>query len=181
MTQLIKKLPDVPVFVRTTILPSTSDRLSKETGHQVCYMPEFLTERNYIEDFKKQTMVFTGAHELLTKIFVGKKFTVMTPLKAELTKYMHNVFEAYKVTCFQLLPRILRVDGGGATGARYTPDASIGLYQRHAHLPLVPMASTATVVSVFQRMSMRLLKLQEEHHRVCSLSIYMNSMLISMV
>ena len=71
-----------------------------ETGHQVCYMPEFLTERTHIEDFKKQTMVFTGAHELLTKIFVGKKFTVMTPLEAELTKYMHNVFGAYKVTYF---------------------------------------------------------------------------------
>lgn len=45
-------------------------------------------------------MVFTGAHELLTKIFVGKKFAVMTPLEAELTKYMHNVFGAYKVTYF---------------------------------------------------------------------------------
>lgn len=100
MKELIKKLPDVPVFVRTTILPGTSDMLSKETGHQVCYMPEFLTERTHIEDFKKQTMVFTGAHELLTKIFVGKKFTVMTPLEAEITKYAHNVFGAYKVTYF---------------------------------------------------------------------------------
>ena len=76
MKELITNLPDVPVFVR------------------------FLTERTHIEDFKKQTMVFTGAHELLTKIFVGKKFTVMTPLEAELTKYMHNVFGAYKVTYF---------------------------------------------------------------------------------
>ena len=99
-TELIKKLPDVPVFVRTTILPGTSALLTRETGHKVYYMPEFLTERIHIEDFKKQTMVFTGAHELLTKIFVGKKFTVMTPLEAELTKYMHNVFGAYKVTYF---------------------------------------------------------------------------------
>ena len=100
MKELITNLPDVPVFVRTTILPGTSERLSKETGHQVCYMPEFLTERTFLEDFRKQTMVFTGAQELLTKIFVGKKFTVMTPLEAELTKYMHNVFGAYKVTYF---------------------------------------------------------------------------------
>lgn len=91
MKELISNLPDVPVFVRTTILPGTSDMLSRETKHQVCYMPEFLTERTFIEDFKRQTMVFTGAHELLTKIFVGKKFTVMTPLEAELTKYMHNL------------------------------------------------------------------------------------------
>lgn len=100
MKSLIKPLPDVPVFVRTTILPGTSEILSKETGHRVYYMPEFLTERTHIEDFKRQTMVFTGAVELLTKVFVGKKFTVMTPLEAELTKYMHNVFGAYKVTYF---------------------------------------------------------------------------------
>ena len=100
MKELIQKLPDVPVFVRTTILPGTSAMLTKETGHQVYYMPEFLTERTFIEDFNKQTMVFTGAQALLTKIFVGKKFTVMSPLEAELTKYMHNVFGAYKVTYF---------------------------------------------------------------------------------
>ena len=91
MKELISKLPNVPVFVRTTILPGTSELLSRETGHNVYYMPEFLTERTHIEDFKKQTMVFTGAIELLTKVFVGKKFAVMTPLEAELTKYMHNV------------------------------------------------------------------------------------------
>ena len=100
MKQLISGLPKVPVFVRTTILPGTSDMLSKETGHQVCYMPEFLTERTHIEDFKKQPMVFTGAIELLCRIFKGKTFTTMTPLEAEITKYAHNVFGAYKVTYF---------------------------------------------------------------------------------
>ena len=82
MKELIRKLPDVPVFVRTTILPGTSAMLSRETGHQVCYMPEFLTERTYIEDFKKQPMVFTGSIELLCQIFKGKTFTTMTPLEA---------------------------------------------------------------------------------------------------
>ena len=100
MKQIIRNLPDVPVFVRTTILPGTSERLTRETGHQVCYMPEFLTQRTYIEDFKHQTMVFTGSVDLLTKIFKGKKFAVMTPLEAEITKYAHNVFGAYKVTYF---------------------------------------------------------------------------------
>ncbi len=100
MKQIIRNLPDVPVFVRTTILPGTSERLTRETGHQVCYMPEFLTQRTYIEDFKRQTMVFTGSVDLLAKIFKGKKFAVMTPLEAEITKYAHNVFGAYKVTYF---------------------------------------------------------------------------------
>ena len=100
MSEIIKNLPDVPVFVRTTILPGTSERLSKETGHKVYFMPEFLTERTHIEDFKSQTMVFTGAVGMLKEIFRGKKYTVMSPLEAELTKYIHNVFGAYKVTYF---------------------------------------------------------------------------------
>ena len=110
--ELIRKLPNVPVFVRTTILPGTSDMLSKETGHQVCYMPEFLTERTHIEDFKKQTMVFTGALELLVKVFPGKKFTVMSPLEAELAKYIHNVFGAYKVTYFNAAKEYVEKMGG---------------------------------------------------------------------
>ena len=112
MKQLISALPDIPVFVRTTILPGTSELLSKETGHRVHYMPEFLTERTHIEDFKKQTMVFTGEVELLTKIFVGKKFAVMSPLEAELTKYMHNVFGAYKVTYFNACREYCEQMGG---------------------------------------------------------------------
>ena len=100
MKNLISALPDKPVFVRTTILPGTSERLTKETGHRVYFMPEFLTERTYIEDFKRQPMVFTGAIELLCRIFKGKTFTTMTPLEAEITKYCHNVFGAYKVTYF---------------------------------------------------------------------------------
>ena len=103
MKELIRKLPDVPVFVRTTVLPGTSELLSKETGHQVCFMPEFLTERTYIEDFRRQPMVFTGAPELLHRIFRNKFYVEMTPLEAEITKYGHNVFGAYKVTYFNAL------------------------------------------------------------------------------
>ena len=101
MKQLICALPaGKPVFVRTTILPGTSARLTEETGHPVYFMPEFLTERTYIEDFQNQPMVFTGEIDLLSKIFKGKKFCRMTSLEAEITKYAHNVFGALKVTYF---------------------------------------------------------------------------------
>lgn len=105
MKELICALPDVPVFVRTTVLPGTSERLSRETRHRVRYMPEFLTERTHIEDFRRQTMVFpvdgdAAALALLTRVFPGKRFAVMSPLEAEIAKYAHNVFGAYKVTYF---------------------------------------------------------------------------------
>ncbi len=100
MKSLISALPDKPVFVRTTILPGTSEMLTRETGHRVYFMPEFLTERTYISDFETQPMVFTAEVDLLSRIFKGKRFIRMTSLEAEITKYAHNVFGAYKVTYF---------------------------------------------------------------------------------
>ena len=107
MKQLIAKAPaDRPIWIRTTILPGTSKKLSEETGHIVYHMPEFLTERTYLEDFKWQPMVFTGAPEhveLLKKIFHGKKHIVMSSEEAEMVKYAHNVFGALKVTYFNCI------------------------------------------------------------------------------
>lgn len=52
--------------------------LSRETSHQVCYMPEFLTERIFLENFRKQTMVLSEAHDLLTMI--SKDVNVFTKM-----------------------------------------------------------------------------------------------------
>jgi UDPglucose 6-dehydrogenase len=158
MKELITNLPDVPVFVRTTILPGTSETLSRQTGHQVCYMPEFLSERTAIEDFRKQPMVFTGAEELLARIFVGKRFIVMSPLEAELTKYMHNVFGAYKVTYFNACREFCeQMRGGGYAGARSTPGCS---FQATSTIPtlmcLVPTGNSAMEASASRKMSMLL-------------------------
>ena len=49
---------------------------------------------------------------LLIKVFPGKKFTVMSPLEAELTKYIHNVFGAYKVTYFNAAKEYVEKMGG---------------------------------------------------------------------
>lgn len=101
LKEIINKLPvNKPIFIRTTIVPGTSDRLSKETGRSVHFMPEFLTERTAYEDFCSQPMVFTAEEELLGQIFIGKKHIEMTSLEAEITKYAHNVFGALKVTYF---------------------------------------------------------------------------------
>lgn len=100
LTDIIKKLPDKPIFVRTTILPGTSDKLSKICNRSVHFMPEFLTERTAYQDFCSQPMIFTSDVELLEKIFVNKKHIIMSSVEAEITKYTHNVFGALKVTYF---------------------------------------------------------------------------------
>lgn len=101
LKEIINKLPEnLPIFIRTTIVPGTADKLAKETGRDVNFMPEFLTERTAYEDFCSQPMVFTAEEEMLAKIFIGKKYITMTSLEAEITKYAHNVFGALKVTYF---------------------------------------------------------------------------------
>ena len=100
LKEIIRGLPDKPIFVRTTILPGTSEELSRDTGHRVYFMPEFLTERTAYSDFCSQPMVFTAESALLQRIFVGKHFVEMTSFEAEICKYAHNVFGALKVTYF---------------------------------------------------------------------------------
>lgn len=100
LKEIVKNLPDKPIFIRTTILPGTSDALSAELNKRVYFMPEFLTERTAYDDFCSQPMVFTAESELLKQVFAGKKFIEMSSLEAEVTKYAHNVFGALKVTYF---------------------------------------------------------------------------------
>lgn len=100
LKEVIKKLPNVPIFVRTTLLPGTCDKLSEELNKKIYFMPEFLTERTAYQDFCNQPMIFTGEIDLLKKIFIGKKYIEMTSKEAEIAKYAHNVFAALKVTYF---------------------------------------------------------------------------------
>lgn len=101
LKEIIRQLPiQKPIFVRTTILPGTTDLLCRETQRCVHFMPEFLTERTAYADFCEQPMVFTAETKLLRQIFVGKKYIEMTSLEAEIAKYAHNVFGALKVTYF---------------------------------------------------------------------------------
>ncbi len=118
LESIIRGLPDVPVFVRTTILPGTSARLSAATGRRVYFMPEFLTQRTAESDFATQPMVFTGEPELLARIFPGKRHVEMTSLEAEIAKYAHNVFGALKVTYFNAVADYCRRLGAGYENVR---------------------------------------------------------------
>lgn len=100
LEDIIAKCPNVPIYIRTTLLPGTCDSLSKKLNKEVNFMPEFLTERTAVEDFDNQSIVFTRNTDLLSRIFIGKKYIEMSSLEAEITKYAHNVFGALKVTYF---------------------------------------------------------------------------------
>lgn len=100
LESIIEKLPNKPIFIRTTLLPKTCDTLAKKYNKEIYFMPEFLTERTAYEDFCKQPMIFCGREELLKEIFKCKHYVCMSNIEAEIAKYAHNVFGALKVTYF---------------------------------------------------------------------------------
>jgi UDP-glucose 6-dehydrogenase len=97
-----------PIFVRSTVLPGTCDRLSEI--RPVYAMPEFLTERTADLDFYNLPVFVGGGQSqvgLLNMIFNHKKQVSGLPNKAvELAKYAHNCFGAMKVNYFNIIKDI---------------------------------------------------------------------------
>lgn len=92
------------VFIRSTVLPGTNDRLG------TIAMPEFLTERRALEDFEELPILLGPLKTELNieKIFPGKKFYFMPNIDAELSKFAHNCFGAFKVTYFNIIEELSR-------------------------------------------------------------------------
>jgi UDPglucose 6-dehydrogenase len=93
------------VAIKSTVKPTTTDKLKKETNLELCFVPEFLRERCAISDF-------TENHDLLAvgteseKVFevvkkchghYPKKIEMLTTTEAELLKYYSNVYNATKI------------------------------------------------------------------------------------
>jgi UDPglucose 6-dehydrogenase len=95
------------IVIKSTIPPGTTQRLNKECKNsQVVFNPEFLTEANFIEDFKNQTRIIIGGpRPASTKVknLYRKAFPETTLIKtgsttAEMVKYFTNCFLATKVS-----------------------------------------------------------------------------------
>lgn len=101
LRSIIAGLPEnKPIFIRTTLLPGTANKLMSEFKRPIYFMPEFLTQRTAYEDFCRQDIIITGERDLMNEIFKAKKKIYMSNIEAELCKYAHNVFGAVAVTYF---------------------------------------------------------------------------------
>lgn len=93
--------------IKSTIPPGTTERLSSEYKNlSIVFNPEFLTEANFIEDFKNQDRIIVGGPRPATTIVKNlyrKRFPSTPILKtgsktAEMVKYFCNCFLATKVS-----------------------------------------------------------------------------------
>jgi UDPglucose 6-dehydrogenase len=99
------------VVIKSTVPPGTTARLAKETGLALCFNPEFLTEANYIHDFKYQPLIVIGAddeglyniiydlyYDFNHRVNSGGQIVGCKTAEAEMFKYLANCFLATKVT-----------------------------------------------------------------------------------
>ena len=95
------------VVIKSTVPPGTTDRLNKKFKNiNVIFNPEFLTEANFIEDFKNQTRIILGGtrkgtnllRQVYSKVFPTAHIIKTGSITAEMVKYMTNAYLATKVS-----------------------------------------------------------------------------------
>ena len=97
-------------MIKSTVVPGTTQRYHEQYPHlKIAYSPEFLVERQRLEDFSNQDILVCGTYhaDVAERVFqqhreagvLRKDQTFqVTPTQAELVKYTKNTFYAMKVT-----------------------------------------------------------------------------------
>lgn len=95
------------VVVKSTVPPGTTKKFNKECNNlQIVFNPEFLTEANFIDDFKNQNRIIIGGprpastdvKNIYRKIFPQALIVKTGSDTAEMVKYFTNCFLATKVS-----------------------------------------------------------------------------------
>ena len=95
------------IAIKSTIPPGTTNRLNKEHEFvSVIFNPEFLTEANFIDDFKNQNRIIIGGErpsttklrQVYSLAFPDAKIVKTGSITAEMVKYFTNTFLATKVS-----------------------------------------------------------------------------------
>ena len=108
---ILDALPDgFTAVIKSTVVPGTTEMYHQRYPNlKIAYSPEFLVERQRLEDFANQDILVVGTHheDVAQRVFLQHKeagvlrreqtFRV-TPTQAELVKYTKNTFYALKVT-----------------------------------------------------------------------------------
>jgi len=107
---VLRQLPEgFRVVLKSTVVPGTTQRLHEAFPHlTIAYSPEFLVERQRLDDFAHQDLLVVGTHHptfaeeihqhhLEAGVMTTDRLFVVTPTQAELVKYTKNTFYALKV------------------------------------------------------------------------------------
>ena len=107
---MLRELPEgFMAVIKSTVIPGTTSRLQKDFPDlKLAYSPEFLVERQRLEDFGNQKILIVGTeHEDLAElvfkhhkdagVLIGENTFQIGCTEAEMVKYTKNNFYALKV------------------------------------------------------------------------------------
>ena len=103
----LNKESKVIVVNKSTVTPGTTEKFNKEFKNlQIVFNPEFLTERNSIDDFNNQNRIILGGpkdastklKQIYSKVFPNAYVIKTGSTHAEIIKYFTNAFLATKVS-----------------------------------------------------------------------------------
>ncbi len=116
------------VVIRSTVVPGTTDDLiaiieehsGRKAGQDfgVCMNPEFLREKTATEDFARPWLIVIGEYdrasgEILASLYqdFGCPIHRLSIWEAEMQKYVHNLFNAVKITFFNEMREVAKAAG----------------------------------------------------------------------
>lgn len=94
------------ICIKSTVIPGTTQSMiHKYANKNICFCPEFLKERCAYKDFMEYNPICLigteseKAFDIIKTIHapISKTFKMVRPIEAELTKYMQNVYNTYRV------------------------------------------------------------------------------------
>ena len=95
------------IILKSTVPPGTSEKIKLiHPELKIVFSPEFLTEANFVEDFKNSNRVILGGElkdtmfcaQMFQKVFPNKNYLFTNHKTAETVKYFINNFLATKVS-----------------------------------------------------------------------------------
>lgn len=102
-----EKTKDKIVVIKSTVAPNTTNKLnSKYENITVAFNPEFLTERNAVDDYENQSRIILGGprpattklKQVFSKVFPKAEIIKTDSTHAEMVKYLTNTFLSVKVS-----------------------------------------------------------------------------------
>lgn len=105
----VKKIKAKTIVIQSTVEPGTTERLEKETGKDILFVPEYFgeTKNHFLNDLNSRTFFIIGGRPEIRKkitglyknIFDSKQthFGFFSSTQAEIIKYMDNSYLATKV------------------------------------------------------------------------------------
>jgi UDPglucose 6-dehydrogenase len=117
-SQILEK--ETVVAIKSTVPPGTCAELNERHKNlHICHNPEFLTERNSIDDFKNQDHILIGGPREGTNVlkqvyetaYPKVPVTKTSSTMCELVKYMKNCFLAVKVSFANEMQQVCEAKG----------------------------------------------------------------------